>query len=139
MKKRIEAALPDRHADLHRRVRVDTTLLPWEASPSGTVWRQPLYRVGGEHGPVTSLVRYAPGGSFRPHAHPEGEEILVLAGVFADEHGAYPAGTYLFNPDGSRHAPRSEVGCLLFVRLRQSPGAERPRVVVDTTTGPRAH
>ena len=28
MKKRIEAALPDRHADLHRRVRVDTTLLP---------------------------------------------------------------------------------------------------------------
>ena len=138
MKKRIEAALPDRHADLHRRVRVDTTLLPWEASPSGTVWRQPLYRVGGEHGPVTSLVRYAPGGSFRPHAHPEGEEILVLAGVFADEHGAYPAGTYLFNPDGSRHAPRSEVGCLLFVRLRQSPGAERPRVVVDTTTGPWA-
>ena len=56
MKKRIEAALPDRHADLHRRVRVDTTLLPWEASPSGTVWRQPLYRVGGEHGPVTSTA-----------------------------------------------------------------------------------
>jgi len=61
MKKRIEAALPDRHADLHRRARVDTTALAWEASPSGTVWRQPLYRVGGEHGPVTSLVRYAPG------------------------------------------------------------------------------
>lgn len=129
MKQRIEAALPDHHADWRQRARVDTTLLPWEASPSGTVWRQPLYRVGGEHGPVTSLVRYAPGGSFRPHLHPEGEEILVLAGVFADEHGAYPAGTYLFNPDGSRHAPRSEVGCLLFVRLRQSPGADRPRVV----------
>ena len=54
MKKRIEAALLDRHADLRQRARVDTTLLPWEASPSGTVWRQPLYRVGGEHGPVTS-------------------------------------------------------------------------------------
>ena len=135
MKQRIEAALPDRHADLHRRVRVDTTLLPWEASPSGTVWRQPLYRVGGEHGPVTSLVRYAPGGTFRPHAHPEGEEILVLDGVFADEHGDYPAGTYLLNPDGSRHAPRSDGGCLLFVRLRQSPGADRPRIVLDTTTG----
>ena len=138
MKKRIEAALPDCHADLHRRVRVDTTLLPWEASPSGTVWRQPLYRVGGEHGPVTSLVRYAPGGAFRPHAHPEGEEILVLDGVFADEHGDYPAGTYLLNPDGSRHAPRSDGGCLLFVRLRQYPGAERPRIVLDTTAGPWA-
>ena len=112
MKKRIEAALPDRHADLHRRARVDTTLLPWEASPSGTVWRQPLYRVGGEDGPVTRRVRYAPGGAFRPHAHPEGEEILVLDGVFADEHGDYPAGTYLLNPDGSHHAPRSDRGCL---------------------------
>jgi hypothetical protein len=30
------------------------------------------------------------------------------------------------------------VGCLLFVRLRQSPGAERPRVVMDTTAGPWA-
>jgi anti-sigma factor ChrR (cupin superfamily) len=135
MKEHIEAALPDRHADLHRRARVDTAALTWEASPSGTVWRQPLYRVGGEHGPVTSLVRYAPGGSFRPHAHPEGEEIRVLDGVFADERGDYPAGTDLLNPDGSCHAPRSDGGCLLFVRLRQYPDADRPRVVLDTTTG----
>ena len=114
---------------------VDTAALAWDASPSGTVWRKPLYRVGGEDGPVTSLVRYAPGGSFRPHAHPEGEEILVLDGVFADEHGDYPAGTDLLNPDGSRHAPRSESGCVLLVRLRQYPGADRPRIVLDTTTG----
>lgn len=127
--------LPDHHPDLRLRVAVDTAALAWEASPSGTVWRKPLYRVGGEHGPVTSLVRYAPGGSFRPHFHPGGEEILVLEGVFADEYGDYPAGTYLLNPDGSRHAPRSDLGCLLFVRLRQYPGADRPRVVVDTTTG----
>ena len=81
--------LPDRHADLRQRVAVDTAALDWDASPSGTVWRQPLYRVDGEHGPATSRVRYAPGGSFRPHAHPEGEEIRVLDGVFADEHGDY--------------------------------------------------
>ena len=127
--------LPDCRADFDQRVAVDTTALAWESSPSGTVWRKPLYRMGGEHGPVTSLVRYAPGGSFRPHFHPEGEEILVLAGVFADEHGHYPAGTYLLNPDGSHHSPRSDPGCLLFVRLRQYPGANRPRVVLDTTTG----
>jgi len=71
--------LPDCHADFDQRVAVDTTALAWESSPSGTVWRKPLYRMGGEHGPVTSLVRYAPGGSFRSHFHPEGEEILVLA------------------------------------------------------------
>jgi anti-sigma factor ChrR (cupin superfamily) len=124
--------LQDVNADLARRVVIDTHRMDWEPSPSGTVWRKPLYRLGGEHGPVTSLVRYAPGGAFREHAHPEGEEILVLDGLFQDEHGDYPAGTFLLNPHGSRHAPRSETGCTLFVRLRQHPGEDRPRLVEDT-------
>ena len=60
----------------------------------------------------------------------------MLDGVFADEHGDYPAGTDLLNPDGSRHAPRSESGCCpAVVRLRQYPDADRPRSVLDTTTG----
>jgi len=126
------ARLTDINPALTRRVVVETASLPWEPSPSGTVWRKPLYRQGGEFGPVTSIVRYAPGGSFREHNHPEGEEILVLDGVFSDEHGAYPAGSFLFNPDGSRHAPRSREGCTLFVRLRQYPGAERTRRIEDT-------
>lgn len=125
--------LPDINADFSRRVVVDTEAMAWEPSPSGTVWRKPLYRQGGEFGPVTSLVRYAPGGVFRPHSHPQGEEILVLDGVFADDRGEYPTGVYLLNPDGSEHAPRSEVGCMLFVRLRQYAGADRPRWVLDTT------
>jgi anti-sigma factor ChrR (cupin superfamily) len=126
------APLADVNADLGRRVVVDTTRMEWEPSPSGTVWRKPLYRRGGELGPVTSLVRYAPGGAFPEHTHPGGEEILVLDGVFSDEHGDYPAGAFLMNPHGSRHSPRSQPGCTLFVRLRQYPGADRPRLVEDT-------
>ena len=126
------AVLADINADLSRRVVVDTRQMAWEESPSGTVWRKPLYRQGGEFGPVTSLVRYAPGGSFREHAHPEGEEILVLDGLFSDEQGDYPAGTFLMNPHGSRHSPRSVSGCTLFVRLRQYLGNDRPRLVEDT-------
>jgi len=124
--------LADVNADLSLRVVADTRKMAWEPSPSGTVWRKPLYRRGGEHGPVTSLVRYDAGGSFREHAHPEGEEILVLAGVFSDEHGDYPAGSFLMNPHGSRHSPGSASGCTLFVRLRQYPGNDRPRLVEDT-------
>ena len=131
----------DINADLERRVVLDTTAMRWEPSPSGTVWRKPLYREGGEFGPVTSIVRYAPGGSFRPHAHPDGEEILVLDGVLADEHGEYPTGTFLFNADGSTHAPRSEEGCILFVRLRQYAGAAFPENValVRWQPGTRFH
>lgn len=121
------------NSDLTSRVAVDTARLPWTPSPSGTVWRKRVHLVGPpESGQVTSIVRYDVNSRFPAHDHPEGEEILVLDGVFSDEHGDWPAGTYLLNPEGFRHAPFSERGCVLFVKLRQFPGKKRRHVVVDT-------
>ena len=56
----------------------------------------------------------------------------MLDGVFADEHGIYPPGTYVRNPPGSSHAPYSEEGCTLFVKLRQFQPEDLARVVIDT-------
>jgi anti-sigma factor ChrR (cupin superfamily) len=121
------------HGDLGVRVAVDTAAMPWSASPSPTVWRKRLHRVGPvEAGQVTSIVRYDRDSAFPAHGHPDGEEILVLEGVFSDEHGDWPAGAYLTNPEGFRHAPFSRDGCVLFVKLRQFPGADRRHVAVDT-------
>lgn len=63
---------------------------------------------------------------------PDGEEVLVLEGVFSDEHGIYPTGTYLFNPEGFCHAPFSDEGCYILVKLRQAPGTNRHHVEIDT-------
>jgi anti-sigma factor ChrR (cupin superfamily) len=63
-----------------------------------------------------TLVRYRERHAPIAHAHPEGEEILVLEGDFADEHGIYGAGTWLRQPRGSAHRPRSSSGCLLYVK-----------------------
>jgi anti-sigma factor ChrR (cupin superfamily) len=121
------------NGDLTVRVAVDTASLPWTPSPSGTVWRKRVHLVGpAEAGQVTSVVRYEPGSTFHAHAHPGGEEILVLDGVFSDEHGDWPAGTYLLNPEGFRHAPFSRQGCVLFVKLRQFPGRTRAHVALRT-------
>lgn len=121
------------NGDLSVRAVMDTASMEWTPSPSGTVWRKRLHRVGPpESGQVTSIVRYEPNASFPAHDHPGGEEILVLDGVFSDEHGDWPAGTYLLNPEGFRHAPFSKPGCLLFVKLRQFPGAGREHHVIDT-------
>jgi anti-sigma factor ChrR (cupin superfamily) len=123
------------HGDLSLRVVVDTKPMTWKASPSGSVWRKRLHLVGpAESGQVTSLVRYQEHSQFPPHGHPDGEEILVLSGVFSDEHGDWPAGSYLLNPEGFRHAPYSGGGCLLFVKLRQYPGMDRRHVAVNTDT-----
>lgn len=121
------------NGDLSIRAVADTRQMPWTPSPSGSVWRKRVHQVGPpESGQVTSLVRYEAHSSFPAHEHPEGEEILVLDGVFSDERGDWPAGTYLLNPEGFRHTPGSAPGCLLFVKLRQFPGLERQSVAIDT-------
>ena len=121
------------NGDLSVRISVDTARMPWTASPSGSVWRKRVHRVGPpESGQVTSVVRYDPDARFPAHDHPDGEEILVLDGVFSDEHGDWPAGTYLLNPEGFRHTPFSRPGCVLFVKLRQYPGRDRTHVAITT-------
>jgi hypothetical protein len=94
-----------------------------------------LDRVGDEQAVATSLVRYDRGMHFAEHAHPLGEEFLVLTGTFSDALGDYPAGTYVRNPPDSRHAPWSDPGCLLFVKLRQFQATDLARTVVDTCAG----
>ncbi|MDP4917861.1 MAG: cupin domain-containing protein, partial [Haliea sp.] len=72
------------NGDFSLRTVVDPHTLDWTPSPGGHVLRKRLHRVGqAESGQVTSLVRYEPGATFPAHDHPQGEEILVLEGVFS--------------------------------------------------------
>jgi anti-sigma factor ChrR (cupin superfamily) len=120
------------NGDMARRVHIHTDAEPWQPSPGGQVLRKRLHLVGAaEGGEVTSLVRYPAGCEFPLHPHPDGEEILVLDGIFTDQEGDWPAGSYLLNPVGFEHAPSSKDGCLLFVKLRQYAGA-RHHFSLDT-------
>jgi anti-sigma factor ChrR (cupin superfamily) len=119
--------------DFTRRVVIDTSRQPWQPSPAAGVLRKPLARAEAERGHATSVVRYEPGARFAEHAHPLGEEILVLDGTFSDEHGHYGPGSYFRNPPGSRHAPFSETGCTLFVKLHQFAPGDTRQVRIDTS------
>lgn len=114
---------------------VDTFALPEVPSPSPGIHRRMIERDGGEVARATSIVRYEPGRRFASHTHERGEEILVLSGTFADEHGVYPAGTYVRNPAGTVHTPFTDDGCVLFVKLRHMDPTDRQRVVLDTRGG----
>jgi len=92
----------------------------------------PLEREHAESGHTTSIVEYYPGASFPEHSHPKGEEIFVLEGVFEDDNGCYPAGTYLRNPPGTSHSPRSTSGCRLFVKLAQHADDDSQIVALNT-------
>lgn len=122
--------------DMSQVVVIDSQQQPWLDSPAKGVQRIPLEREAAESGHVTSIVKYAAGSQFTAHEHPKGEEIFVLDGVFSDENGDYPAGSYLRNPAGSRHAPFSKEGCTLFVKLNQFKSGDDTQLALNTEQQP---
>jgi anti-sigma factor ChrR (cupin superfamily) len=106
------------HPDDQGRIVRDTRLNPWVPGLVEGLEVMPLHAFGSER---VALVRWAPGTRFIAHSHPGGEEILVLDGVFQDEHGTYGAGSWLRNPPNSAHQPWSEAGCTLWVKTGHLP------------------
>lgn len=109
-----------RHLDLadSQRIVVDTRQAAWFAGLVPGLSVLPLAEFGSQH---TALVRWAPGTRFNAHRHYGGEEIYVLEGVFEDEFGRYPAGTWIRSPHLSAHRPFSREGCTIFVKTGHLP------------------
>ena len=102
----------------------------WIDSPADGVSRIHLEREAKETGHTTSIVRFAAGASFPEHCHTKGEELYILEGVFSDERGDYPAGSYIRNPPGSKHSPFTREGCTLFVKLEQFQADDDLHIVI---------
>lgn len=94
-------------------VRIDTNTSDWFPGLVPGLSVMPLSEFEAQH---TALVRWAPGTRFKPHRHFGGEEIYVLEGMFEDEFGQYPAGTWMRSPHMSAHHPYSTRGCLILVK-----------------------
>jgi anti-sigma factor ChrR (cupin superfamily) len=96
-------------------LRINTKTKDWYPGLVPGLSVMPLH----EHdGVSTALVRWAPNTVFNPHVHPGGEEIFVLDGVFHDELGAYPKGSWIRSPRYSKHAPFTrEEGALIYVKV----------------------
>ncbi|MBT3145451.1 cupin domain-containing protein [Neptunomonas phycophila] len=93
---------------------IDTTQQMWHPGLVDGLTVMPLHEYEGEH---VALVKWAPNTQFKAHQHWGGEEILVIAGTFYDEHGSYPAGTWLRSPHMSQHTPfTKEDGALIYVK-----------------------
>lgn len=99
--------------DDNERVVVHTHQSPWFQGMVDGLQVMPLSEFGTSH---TALVRWAPQTYFNPHRHYGGEEIYVVEGVFSDEHGSYPQGSWIRSPHLSQHKPFSVEGCLILVK-----------------------
>lgn len=127
------------NADFTKRVAVHVEETEWVQSPAAGVQRKMLDRIGDEIARATTIVRFAPGSAFEAHTHGGGEEYLVLDGVFQDETGDFPVGSYVRNPPTSRHTPAAEQGATILVKLHQMQPDNRTQVHVQThATGPKS-
>lgn len=96
-----------------QRIIVDSRSASWSQGLVDGLSVLPLAEFGTQH---TALVHWAPGTQFNAHRHFGGEEIYVLEGIFEDEFGQYPAGTWMRSPHLSAHCPFSLQGCTILVK-----------------------
>ena len=119
------------NADFTQRVVLHGAQMDWVETRMKGVKRRMLDRIGAESGRATSIVSYDPNSKFAAHVHTGGEEFIVLEGVFQDEHGDFPVGSYIRNPPESSHTPGSDEGCLIFVKLWQFEPNDRTGVKIN--------
>ena len=119
-------------SDFSQRVVVRPQDYEWVNSPAGGVDRMMLDRIGDEVARATTIVRFAPDSHFDAHTHGGGEEFFVLDGIFSDETGDFPAGSYVRNPIGTSHTPHTDEGCTIFVKLHQFDEADQDQKHIDT-------
>lgn len=98
-------------------VNIDTNTTPWQAGIGG-LQVMSLHEFEHEH---VALVKWPAGERFQPHRHFGGEEIFVLSGTFRDEHGSYPAGTWMRSPHLSEHFPYVEEETIIWVKTGHLP------------------
>ena len=105
---------------------IDTNEAQWLPGLVPGLQVMSLHECAAEH---VALVKWAPDTEFQSHTHWGGEEIFVLEGRFNDEHGEYPAGSWIRSPDQSRHAPYTRAeGALIYVKV----GHLAPATIVGT-------
>jgi anti-sigma factor ChrR (cupin superfamily) len=98
-----------------RHVVIATQLLAWQPGPTPGIEVKPLYAQAG-FTDSTRLERWAAGTAAGPRTYAAGAEIYVLEGELRDETGRFSAGTWLRFPVGSRHAPATAGGCVLYIK-----------------------
>ena len=121
--------------NFHEKVVLKSSQLIPISSPCDGVERTLLERnENSEYAISTTIVEFKPNSFFSEHVHDSGEELFVLEGIFSDEFGDYPAGTYIRNPHNTKHSPFSKNGCRLLVKLRQFNPMDNKQVIINTNS-----
>ena len=102
---------------------VDTRAEIWQTTGDGSIETLPLYRAEKSEQPNerVKMERWLPGATSNVPAEPDGEEIFVVSGSFADAQGIYPKGTWLRQYREEPITRSSTDGCTLWIKQGHLP------------------
>ncbi|MGI9270842.1 MAG: cupin domain-containing protein [Woeseiaceae bacterium] len=96
-------------------IAIDTAAVEWSPGLVPGLEVLSLHQYKAEQ---VALVKWAPNTQFNAHTHWGGEEVFVIEGTFFDEHGEYPAGSWIRSPHQSAHTPfTKDDGALIYVKV----------------------
>jgi anti-sigma factor ChrR (cupin superfamily) len=101
------------HGDISQRVAIHESELEWKPLWDGMSVKV-LDRTGLDPLVTTTLISLEPGSQLAEHRHAAAEDVFCLSGSWSDEHGEYGPRSFVHSPAGSKHAPRSTDGVVLF-------------------------
>ena len=106
-------------ADDDRQLAVDTGAAEWQPTGLDGLRIMHLHKHESEK---VALLDWSANTPVPEHVHRGGEEVFVVQGSFSDEHGEYPAGTWLRNPDQSSHiAVAGNAGAIVLIKTGHLP------------------
>lgn len=93
---------------------VEASQQKWQPTPFEGV-ETCVLRIDQKSQSGTALLRFAPGSRFPRHAHPGGEENLVLKGELVFDSQVVGEGDYFYTPPGGAHEVRANKESIVFV------------------------
>ncbi|MGB7711320.1 MAG: cupin domain-containing protein [Microcoleus sp.] len=98
-----------------QQVKTNIYELSWQPGTIPQIEVKPLYEQEGFPEKVW-VERWQPGTALSNVVESEVKEILVIEGIWSDELGDYPRGSWLRYSPNSPYSPSSATGCLVYVK-----------------------
>lgn len=116
------------NSDYDKRALIDTNGLVWEKTEHQGVFKKTLALNMKEE---TALIKLEGNTSLNSSSQLNSAEIFVLDGIYINEFGEFPQGTYLHLPKEDEAFVRTTSGCIIFRKTNQS--KDEQQVIINTS------
>lgn len=111
-------------------ITIEENALNWEYDKNTNIYKKVFSK---DENKETSLIKIDKNSTFKNSQNTNSIEIFVLDGIYSNEYGDFPQGTYLKLPKEDESKISSKISCEVFKKTNYNQIKEE-KIVVDTNT-----